>query len=159
TAEGVAEKARAEIADLHRQLKRNAYTDRVSLAQTEWQSGRYQHARELLREAESLQADLSEGPPGGELGYLRRLIHPEVAELAGHTNNVLRLTYSPNGRRLLTACQDGIPRLWEVPSGKLIAAFPKHGYAVVAEQFSPDGRQLQTVGSDGMVRLWDGETG
>lgn len=71
------------------------------------------------------------------------------------------------GRRFLTACEDGFVRLWQRAPGmekKLIA----HGegpteanrrLVVKAVAISPDGRLAATADDDGRVRFWNASTG
>ena len=85
-----------------------------------------------------------------------------LGELVGHNSAVLALAFAPDGT-LLSAGDDGITRLWEVPSARLEggvaagrerAAFDwKVGPASVVA-FSPDGALAAVGGADGLV-VWD----
>jgi WD40 repeat protein len=44
-----------------------------------------------------------------------------VATLAGHTNWVTAVAYSPDGTRVLTGSQDKTARLWDAATGKAAA--------------------------------------
>lgn len=78
-----------------------------------------------------------------------------VRTLAGH-DAVQAIAFSPDGQRLADGGKDGL-WLWEVASGKEIAAMHKDSVESVA--FSPDGKVLVSAGADGAVRLWDVATG
>jgi WD40 repeat protein len=50
---------------------------------------------------------------------------------------------------------DTTARLWDVATGKELAALPGHATAVSAVAFAPDGRTLATGDRGGVVKLWD----
>ncbi len=63
----------------------------------------------------------------------------------------------PNGKQIVTGGDDGVIRLWDVTSGKLVNEWPLHGpaNAVYSVAFNRDGSQFVTAGRDGMVYVWD----
>ena len=71
------------------------------------------------------------------------------------------LAFSPDGRRLVTSCDDGRIRWWDVatgqPSGRTLQHGCEQGYYTLA--LSPDARTLVTGGNDKRVIRWDVETG
>jgi WD40 repeat protein len=94
---------------------------------------------------------------------------------------VCAVAYHPKGRWLATAGFDGVLRLWDPASGKLIRALVGHHSAIIAVAWSPDGRYLASAGAknvptydrrlypagisfpaeviDPTIRLWDAESG
>jgi WD40 repeat protein len=46
-------------------------------------------------------------------------------------------------------------RLWELPSGQLLATLKGHVQGVIAVAFSPDGKTLATASHDRKVKLWN----
>lgn len=82
-----------------------------------------------------------------------------LASLAAHTDDVVRLTFSPNGRQLASASKDRSVVLWDISSAKVVHRLDGHRGTVHGVSFSPDGQGLATASEDGSVRFWNVETG
>jgi len=78
-------------------------------------------------------------------GDIVRLPHPARAHGAA---------WSPDGRRLVTACADGLVREWDALVGSLRGAFEGHADDVNWVAWSRDGSRVASASSDGTVRLW-----
>src|SRR5439155_20572923 len=65
------------------------------------------------------------------------------------------IAFSPDGKLLASASRDRTARLWDVQTGKQIAALDGHRGGVYAVAFSPDGRTLASAGADRSILLWD----
>jgi WD40 repeat protein len=77
----------------------------------------------------------------------------------GHTLPVLRVAFSPDGRRVLTGSWDETAILWDTERGEKLRTFQGHTSSVMSVAFSPDGRRVLTGSWDGTTRLWDAESG
>lgn len=83
---------------------------------------------------------------------------PRLTRVWRHDQAANAASFSRDGRRVLSASDDGTARIWDVASGAGAQVF-RHPGAVIQALFSPDQRSVLTIGQDGQVRCWDVETG
>lgn len=67
--------------------------------------------------------------------------------------------FSPDGRMIAAANQDGTVRLVDASSGKTLRTLSGHRDRANGLAFSPDGRLLASASADRTVRLWNPATG
>jgi tRNA A-37 threonylcarbamoyl transferase component Bud32 len=85
---------------------------------------------------------------------------PRLGQLWFHDDNATDVTFSPDGRWVLTASYDQTARVWDVVTGKPRFAVPlRHDYVILRASFSPDGRRILTASADRTARVWDAVTG
>jgi hypothetical protein len=68
------------------------------------------------------------------------------------------LAFSPDGRRLVTGCQDYTLRLWDTETGQLIKSLRGPYPIITSVALSSDGRHVAGSFYDATVRLWETET-
>jgi WD40 repeat protein len=76
--------------------------------------------------------------------------------LAGHTNVVTSVAFSPDGRLLASGSWDNTIMFWDIATRRAIdAPLAGHTNVVTSVAFSPDGRLLASGSQDKTVILWD----
>jgi WD40 repeat protein len=83
------------------------------------------------------------------------LLHP------GDDYGLFHVSFSPDGRRLLTSHKDGQARLWDWKAGLLACPPLRHPDEVFAGWITPDGRHALTAcrGTRATLHLWELTTG
>ncbi len=74
-------------------------------------------------------------------------------------NYVNSTMLSYDGRRVVTAFDDGETKIWNVRTGKLLKTLKGHKGKVNYAVFSPDGQKVVTASVDQTMRTWDSNTG
>jgi WD40 repeat protein/serine/threonine protein kinase len=77
-----------------------------------------------------------------------------VLDLRGHTDIVLGLATSPDGRRLATGSDDRTIKLWDTTTGEEVITLRGHTAGVICVAFSPDGRSIASGSIDRTARVW-----
>ena len=70
------------------------------------------------------------------------------------------LAFSPDGRRIATAQDNGAVRQWDSATGKAVGPhIAGHTDVATAVAYTPNGRTIATAGADNALRLWNADTG
>ena len=83
----------------------------------------------------------------------------DVRTFAGHTDAVLSVHLSADGRFGLSGSMDRTMRLWRVETGECLRVFDGHTDMVLSVCLSSNGRVAVSGGRDGSLRLWEASTG
>ena len=143
--------AEKQTAAKHRELLRESYAVKASLAHQRILNGAMGNAEALL---DSCPTEFR----GWEWGHMKGLCHQEATSrhVGGYAYAV---DVTSDGKRF--ACGDGNGRIIIGRVEGLIEThrFQGHPRKVAYVEFSPDGASLATTSTDGTVRVWNSDTG
>jgi WD40 repeat protein len=135
----------------------------VTLARSQVQQGETMHEQgdednlALAYFARAIRVDPAFGTPKPWIaslllqGRLSRMVFP-------HTDAVNAAAFSPDGKLVVTACDDDAGQVWDAATGAPVGLPLQHADAVVAATFSPDGKWVLTGSMDGTAQVWDAAT-
>lgn len=72
-----------------------------------------------------------------------------------HTDTVLAVRFSPDGKRLATASADRLIKLWDVSTGENVGVLEGHTHHVTTLDWNVTQRQIASASADFDIRSWD----
>ena len=140
--------------------RRHLYVAHMNLAQAAWEATRVGETVRLLElyRRPAAESGGSEDFRGFEWYYWDRLCHRDLHTLTGHTGEVRFVAFSPDGKRLASACRDKTVKVWNTATGREELTFKGHTEDVYGLAFSPDGQRIAS-GSHRTIKVWDAATG
>ncbi|NER28350.1 MAG: hypothetical protein F6J89_12120, partial [Symploca sp. SIO1C4] len=78
----------------------------------------------------------------------------ELNRLEGHSGSVTSVSFSSNGKLIVSGSEDKTVKLWNI-EGSLLATLEGHNGSVTSVSFSPDGKLLASGSKDKTAKLWN----
>ena len=99
------------------------------------------------------------GSEDGDIIILDTITGSQTAVLSGHTAEVRCLTFSSDGKSLVSGSCDRTVKLWDVQTGGVIKTFHGHTHLVWSVSISADSTRIASTSGDKTICLWDIQTG
>ncbi len=78
--------------------------------------------------------------------------------LLGHDGPTRSVEFDTDGKRIVTASDDGTARIWDAGTGMATTTFRAENTKLVAAAFTAAGDRVVTASADGTLRIWDTDT-
>ncbi|GEM_PF-1881241 len=158
------EAERARKAEATAAAERDRAREARSRAEQELYVSKIAQAKAALDRGESAVAkkDLDECPwrcRQWEWGYLKRLIDGSEIAIGGLRAGVNTVDYSPDGTLIASGLTNGLVKIWDAGTGRLLRTLKGHEGFVDAVVFSPRGDRVASGGIDLAIRIWNPRTG
>ena len=83
----------------------------------------------------------------------------QTAVLSGHIDDVNTLTFSSDGKSLISGSDDKTVKLWDVQTGGVVKTFSGHTSVIWSVSISADYTKIASGSADDTIHLWDIQTG
>jgi len=147
-----AEKAEKAAKERSEELRRSLYVNNIQLADAKYGKGNIRRVHELL---ESCPEDLR----AWEWNRLNHVMDKSVMTFHGHSDSVISMAISSDGKRIVSGGDDKTIRIWDSASGDELITLRGHDDWICSVAFSPDGKRIISGSGDHTIKVWDSATG
>ena len=147
----LAERGRKKETEARQEAETNLYFARIALADDKFFEGAILQTEALL---DACPAELRHW----EWGHLKHLCHSELLTLTGHKKRVYHVSFSPDGRKLISGGEDSV-RVWNANTGQNISTTAVQSEGMDRVAFTHNGKGIFSVCSADRVSIWDAATG
>ena len=77
--------------------------------------------------------------------------------LEGHLGEVLSVSYSPDGTKIISGSRDKTIKIWDANTGECLKTLEGHSLDVNSVAYSPDGTKIISSSSDKTIKIWGEE--
>lgn len=149
--------ALSQARESERHTRHALYCSDLQLASQAFDAGDARHAALLLAR---------HVPEGDEedvrcLGWhwLKQLVTPHSEPIAGHQRDIYFIQFSPDSKQFATAGAEGVIRLFDAATKRIVREIPAQQGEVNGIAFHPTRPELASVGDDGSLCAWNLENG
>jgi WD40 repeat protein len=138
------------------------HTDRINLAEFS-PDGKY-----IVSCSQDTNLKLWDATHGADITFTSNVGNECIKTFTGHTDWVLLVKFSPDGKYIVSCSADKTIKLWNAVADtsignincnirvvdKCIKTFTGHTYSVYSAKFSPDGQYIVSCSADNTIKLW-----
>ena len=99
------------------------------------------------------------GSWSGDIIILDAITGSQMAVLSGHTSRVNCLTFSSDGKSLVSGSEDATVKLWDVQTGGVVKTFHGDDDFFLSVSISADCTRIASGSDEDKIHLWDIQTG
>jgi WD40 repeat protein len=92
---------------------------------------------------------------GRTVTLLPRPTSKEPQRTLAHPKQANAVAFTPDGRRVLSTCHDGLLRIWDTATGQLVTSYDWGIGQTTAVAVSPDGLTAAVAGQKGQIAVFD----
>ena len=81
-----------------------------------------------------------------------------LTAMSGHAKTVTSVSYSPDGKSIVSGSWDHSIKIWDAVTYQLTATLNGHTGAVTSVSYSPDGKFIASGSRDHSINVWDART-